>query len=178
MHLFPQLRKIERKFSREVTVISLRSANFAAEKETESLRRATLRYEIEYPVENDRDFQLWREHTVGTWPTLMLIGPAGKIIGKHHGEITQGMLDRFVSELVDEYDEKGLIQRSELTSNLEKEKESSRARSFPGKILADAVSSRIFIGDSNHNRMVITDFDGNAQHVIGSVDQGFSDGTY
>ena len=108
----------------------------------------------------------------------MLIGPAGKIIGKHPGEITQGMLDRFVSDLVDEYDEKGLIQRSELTSNLEKEKESSRARSFPGKILADAVSRRIFIGDSNHNRMVITDFDGNAQHVIGSVDQGFSDGTY
>ena len=52
------------------------------------------------------------------WPILMLIGPAGKIIGKHQGEITQGMLDRFVSELVDEYDEKGLIQRSELTSNL------------------------------------------------------------
>ena len=59
MHLFPQLRKIERKFSREVTVISLRSANFATEKETESLRRATLRFEIEHPVENDRDFQLW-----------------------------------------------------------------------------------------------------------------------
>ena len=34
------------------------------------------------------------------------------------------------------------------------------------------------VGDSNHNRMVITDFDGNAQHVTGSVDQGFSDGTY
>ena len=33
------------------------------------------------------------------------------------------MLDRFMSDLVDEYDEKGLIQRSELTFNLEKEKE-------------------------------------------------------
>ena len=178
MHLFPQLRKIESKFSRKVTVISLRSAKFAAEKETEGLRRATLRYEIEHPVVNDRDFQIWREYTVGPWPTLMFIDPAGKIIGKHQGEITQIMFDRFVPDVVDEYDEKSLIQRSELTSDLEKEKELSRALSFPGKILADAVSRRIFIGDSNNNRMVITDFDGNAQHVIGSVDQGFSDGTY
>ena len=54
---------------------------------------------------------------------LMFIDPACKIIGKHQGEITQGMLDRFMSDLVDEYDEKGLIQRSELTFNLEKEKE-------------------------------------------------------
>ena len=123
MHLFPQLRKIESKFSREVTVIGVHSAKFTAEKETVNLRRAILRYEIEHPVVNDRDFQLWREYTVGAWPTLMFIDPACKIIGKHQGEITQGMLDRFMSDLVDEYDEKGLIQHSELTFNLEKEGE-------------------------------------------------------
>ena len=119
MHLFPQLRKIESKFVREVTVIGVHSAKFTAEKETENRPRAILRYEIEHPVVNDRDFQLWREYTVGVRPTLMFIDPASKIIGKHQREVTQGMLD----DLVDEYDEKGLIQRSKLTSNLEKEKE-------------------------------------------------------
>ena len=123
MHLFPQLRKIESKFSREVTVIGVHSAKFTAEKETENRPRAILRYEIEHPVVNDRDFQLWREYTVGVRSTLMFIDPASKIIGKHQGQVTQGMLDRFMSDLVDEYDEKGLIQRSKLTSNLEKEKE-------------------------------------------------------
>ena len=123
MHLFPQLRKIESKFSREVTVIGVHSAKFTAEKETENRPRAILRYEIEHPVVNDRDFQLWREYTVGVRSTLMFIDPASKIIGKHQGQVTQGMLDRFMSDLVDEYDEKGLIQRSKLTSNLEKENE-------------------------------------------------------
>ena len=123
MHLFPQLRKIESKFVREVTVIGVHSAKFTAEKETENRPRAILRYEIEHPVVNDRDFQLWREYTVRVRPILMFIDPASKIIGKHQGELTQGMLDRFMSYLVDEYDEKGLIQRSELTFNLEKEKE-------------------------------------------------------
>ena len=119
MHLFLQFRKIESKFSREVTVIGVHSAKFTAEKETENRPRAILRYEIEHPVVNDRDFQLWREYTVGGGPTLMFIAPASKIIGKHQREVTQGMLD----DLVDEYDEKGLIQRSELTFNLEKEGE-------------------------------------------------------
>jgi len=123
MHLFPQLRKIEIRFSREVTVNGVYSAKFTAEKETVNLRRGILRYEIEHPVVNDRDFQLWREYTVGVWPTLMFIDPAIKIIGKHQGQVTQAMLDIFMSDLVDEYDEKGLIQRSELTSNLEKETE-------------------------------------------------------
>jgi len=118
MHLFPKLRKIESKFSREVTVIGVYSAKFTAEKETVNLRRAILRCEIEHPVVNDRDFQLWREYTVGEWPTLMFIDPASKIIGKHQWQVTHGMLDRFMSDLVDEYDEKELIQRSELTSNL------------------------------------------------------------
>ena len=85
MHLFPQLRKIESKFSREVTVIGVYSAKFTAEKETVNLRRAILRYEIEHPVVNDRDFQIWREYTVGVWSTLMFIDPASKIIGKRQG---------------------------------------------------------------------------------------------
>ena len=123
MHLFLQFRKIESKFSQEVTVIGVYSAKFTAGKETVNLRRAILRYEIEHPVVNDRDFQLWREYTVGGRPTLMFIDPASKIIGKHQGKVTQGMLDRFMSDLVDEYDEKRLIQRSKLTSNHEKEKE-------------------------------------------------------
>ena len=102
-----------------MTAIGVHSAKFTAEKETVNLRRAILRYEIEHPVVNDRDLQLWREYTVGVWPTLMFIDPASKIIGKHQGEVTQGMLD----DLVDEYNEKGLIHRSKLTSNLEKENE-------------------------------------------------------
>ena len=178
MHIFPQLRKLEEKFARELTVVGVHSAKFTAEKETENLRRAVLRYEIEHPVVNDRDFQVWQQYTVKAWPTLIFIDPAGKLVGKHEGEITLDAFDKLISDMVEEYDAQGLIRRSELRFKPEKEKEWERALSFPGKVLADAESDRLFIADSNHNRIVVTDLDGNALHVIGSGDQGFKDGPF
>ena len=178
MHIFPQLRKLEKKFAHEMTVVGVHSAKFTAEKETENLRRAILRYEIEHPVVNDRDFSVWQQYTVRAWPTLMFIDPAGKLIGKHEGEITLDVFDKLISDMVEEYDTQGLLQRSELRFKLESEKEWERALSFPGKVLADAESDRLFIADSNHNRIVVTDLDGNALQVIGSGDKGFKDGSF
>ena len=178
MHVFPQLRKLEEKFAREVTVVGVHSAKFTAEKETENLRRAVLRYDIQHPVVNDRDFQVWREYTVRAWPTLMFIDPIGKIIGKHEGEIALDAFEKLISDIIEEYDAQGLIQRSELNFKLEKEKEWERALSFPGKILADSESGRLYIADSNHNRIVVTDLNGKALDVIGSGQQGFTDGAF
>ena len=178
MHIFPQLRKLEEKFAREMTVIGVHSAKFTAEQETENLRRAVLRYGIEHPVVNDRDFEVWQQYTVRAWPTLMFIDPTGRLIGKHEGEIGLDVFDKLISDMVGEYDDQGLIEHSDLTFKPEKEKEWERDLSFPGKVLADVDSGRLFISDSNHNRIVVTDLDGNAWDIIGSGEQGFDDGAY
>ena len=39
---------------------------------------------------------------------------------------------------------------------------------FPGKVLADEAGDRLFIADSNHNRIVVTDLDGKLRNVIGT----------
>ncbi len=49
---------------------------------------------------------------------------------------------------------------------------------YPGKILADEAGGRLFIADSNHNRIVIAGFDGKLQHVIGSGEIGHADGDF
>jgi DNA-binding beta-propeller fold protein YncE len=49
---------------------------------------------------------------------------------------------------------------------------------FPGKILADAKSDRLFIADSNHNRLVITKLDGTLLETIGTGTPGASDGAF
>ena len=45
MHIFPQLRKLERKYASELVVVGVHSAKFPTEKETDSLtvRRAPVR---------------------------------------------------------------------------------------------------------------------------------------
>ena len=77
MHIIPDLKKLEHKYANELVVIGVHSAKFTAEKGTENIRQAILRYEIEHPVVNDHDMQIWQEYTVRSWPTLFLIDPTG-----------------------------------------------------------------------------------------------------
>ncbi len=49
---------------------------------------------------------------------------------------------------------------------------------FPGKIIADDASGRLYIADSNHNRIVVARLDGSMLDVIGSGAAGQTDGDY
>ncbi len=50
---------------------------------------------------------------------------------------------------------------------------------FPGKVLADAAGRRLFISDSNHNRIVVADLDSyEVLDVIGAGEPGLADGDY
>src|SRR5207245_732461 len=49
---------------------------------------------------------------------------------------------------------------------------------FPGKVLADAASKRLFIADSTHHRIVITDLDGKKIAIAGNGEPGKADGSF
>ena len=172
------MRKLEEKYADELVVVGVHSAKFAAEKDYENVRKAVLRYEIEHPVVNDKDFQVWQQYGARAWPTLMFIDPEGKVLGKHEGEFAVTDLDSLFSKMIAEYDNNQLVNRTPLTLSLEKDKEWERALSFPGKVLADEASDKLFIADSNHNRIVVTDLRGKLLEVIGSGERGLRDGGY
>ena len=178
MHVFPQLRKLEAKYAGELAVVGVHSAKFTAEKSTDNVRKAILRYEIEHPVVNDAEFQVWKQYGIRAWPTMMFIDPQGKVLGKHEGEFSLEPIDELVGEMVRHFDERGLLDRRPLLFKLEREKEWERALSFPGKVLADEDSGRIFIADSNHNRVVVSSLDGHVVDIVGRGDQGFADGSF
>ena len=69
--MLPQLRKLERKWSRELAVVGVHSPKFLSERESASVRAAILRLEVGHPVVNDRDFRIWQAYAVRAWPTLM-----------------------------------------------------------------------------------------------------------
>ena len=62
MHIFPQLRKLEKKFAKELAVVGVHSAKFPNEKDADNLIKAVQRYELEHPVINDVDFQVWQQY--------------------------------------------------------------------------------------------------------------------
>ena len=172
------MRKLEQKYSKELFVIGVHSAKFMAEKATENVRQAILRYDLEHPVVNDADFQIWQQYAARAWPTFMFIDPQGKIIGRHEGEIPYDAMDRVLGEMVAQFDSSGLIDRRTIPLTLEKEKETDRPLSFPGKVHADGPSGKLFVADSNHNRIVVSTLDGCVTDVIGSGEAGLSDGSF
>ena len=178
MHIIPDLKKLEKKYPNELVVIGVHSAKFENEKDTENIRRIILRYEIEHPIVNDADFKIWNAYTVDSWPTRYLIDPAGYIIGRLRGEGGYDALDKAIADSVAEFRKRGELNEAPLKLVLEKAKVGDLPLAFPGKVLADEKSDRLFIADSDHNRIVITKLDGTLIETIGTGVHGQDDGSF
>lgn len=178
IHIIPDLKRLEEKYADELVVIGVHSAKFENEGETENIRNVILRYELEHPVVNDKDFQVWNTYGARAWPTLVLIDPDGNVLGFHSGEGIYNLFDEVIAGMVTEFDERGRIDRTPLDLRLEREEQLDSPLLFPGKVLADEPNNRIFIADSNHNRLVISDLQGNVLEVIGNGRADLADGDY
>jgi len=174
MHTFPQLRRIERKYGDRVIVVGVHSPKFPAERETANLREAVLRYRIEHPVVNDRDFGVWNQFGGRAWPTLMFVDPQGRVIGKHEGELPFEQFDPLVGGMLKEFEERGILDPSAAAIALEQIQEPARTLKFPGKVLA--AEGALYIADTNHHRIVKAGLDGAIQKTYGSGDPGLLDG--
>ena len=176
MHLFPQLRKLEEKYKDSLVVLGVHSAKYTTEKDTDNIRSAVLRYDIQHPVVNDADFKVWQTWGIRAWPTIMFIDPRGQVIGKHEGELPYEEFDRLIGDMTSEFSRVELLDPTPLPYQLEAAKEAARPLAYPGKIEVD--SGRLFISDSNHNRVLIANLEGAVQDVIGSGEIGQSDGAF
>jgi DNA-binding beta-propeller fold protein YncE len=176
IHIIPDLKKLEAKYANQLVVIGVHSAKFENEKQTENIRRIILRYELEHPVYNDADFAVWQSYGVRAWPTQVLIDPAGYVVGQVSGEGNYDLIDKVITKLVDEFRKSGQLNEEPLKFTLERAAIGDLPLAFPGKVLADNTGGRLFIADSNHNRIVITSLDGNLIKTVGAGERGSADG--
>src|SRR2546422_2881678 len=178
MHIIPDLKRLEKKYANQLVVIGVHSAKFSNEKETENIRRIILRYELEHPVYNDAEFKVWQSYGIRAWPTQILIDPGGYVLGSVSGEGNYELIDQVVAKVVAEFRKRGELNEEPLKLTLERAKVGDLPLAFPGKILADAKADRLFIADSNHNRIVVTKLDGSLIETIGSGAASATDGAF
>ena len=184
IHILPDLERLEKKYPNELVVIGVHSAKFNAEKETNNVREAVLRYHIEHPVVNDADHRIWNAYGVNSWPTFWLIDPEGNIVGQTSSEGQYDLLDNVIGKLIETHRQKKTLNPKPIRISLERDKVMTRGNMspllYPGKIHADPAHNRLFIADSSNHRIVITDLEGKkldvagqgiSGNVVGSFDQ-------
>ena len=181
LHVIPVLEQVEKKFADEVVVIGVHSAKFENEGQTENLRQIVQRYGIHHPVINDKDFAVWQGYDARAWPTIAIVNPVGNWVIRQSGEIPFETFDVYLSGMIDYFDglDEDIIDRTPLELALEGAGDPGTPLLYPGKVLADEASDRLFVADSSHNRIVIADLTTHEiLDIIGTSARGFTDGDF
>jgi sugar lactone lactonase YvrE len=100
------------------------------------------------------------------------------VIGSISGEGNYAPIDAAIAKAVDDFRKRGELNEEPLKLTLERAKVGNLPLAFPGKVLADAKGDRLFIADSNHNRIVITKLDGTLVETIGTGERNLADGIF
>ncbi len=178
LQTLPELKRLEQAFPREVVVIGVHSPKFFGERDTENIRAAVVRHQVDHPVVNDANLVIARKYGATGWPSLRVIDPQGYLIAAHFGEATFEMMSRFVRRVLPRYRRQRVLDETPLRFELERYSRKPTPLHFPGKVLVDAEQSRLFIADSGHNRIVIAALDGALLDTIGSGEYGRKNGPY
>jgi DNA-binding beta-propeller fold protein YncE len=177
IHVIPDIERLEEEFADELVVIGVHSAKFDNESDTDQIRQVVVRYDLEHPVVNDADFAVWRSWGVNAWPTLILVDPAGNVVGGMSGEGVYEVFQPVIASLIAEFDGLGLLDRTPVDFTLERDGVADSVLSFPGKVLVDG--GRLFVADTNHHRIVVADVStGEVLDVAGSGARGYRDGGF
>jgi hypothetical protein len=172
--VIPQLRALEREFPDVVAVIGVHSPKFPAEKVPANVRAAVQRLDVDHPVVSDVDSEIWQAYGVRAWPTLMFIDPAGRVFGVHEGEFPRDAVRDMIKEALAAYTAEGELDHGPLPHT--PLPPGGAELRFPGKILVDSASNRLFIADSGHHRIIVADTNGAVSIIVGDGNAGFRDG--
>lgn len=177
IHIIPDLKRLEAEFAEELVVIGVHSAKFVNEAETANIRDVVLRYGVEHPVVNDRDFEVWQTWGANAWPTTALVDPAGNVVGGHSGEGVYDVMAPVIAALANEFDGTGVLDRTPIEFAREVDSRLDTVLAYPGKVFIDPIGQTLYIADTGHHRIVAADpASGQVLQVYGRGQSGFVDG--
>ncbi|MEO5580135.1 MAG: alkyl hydroperoxide reductase [Gemmatimonadaceae bacterium] len=173
------MRELERRYPAELVVIGVHSGKYHAERVTGRIRDASLRLGATHPVVNDRQFRIWRSYAVAAWPTLVVIDPAGKVVGSHAGEFAADMLVPFIDGLIAAAQASDTLDVRPIHFEPDQPGIAPGLLRYPGKVSVDG--NRIAISDSGNHRVLIGSLSDDRMRMtvtrtVGGAEPGFADG--
>jgi sugar lactone lactonase YvrE len=175
------LRRIPGAFADDaVLVVGVHSPKFPHEREPETLAHTLQRQDIRYPVVHDPDLLLWRDYGVRGWPTLVFVGPDGKVLGDLPGEPDADKLLSGIGQMVQGWRAgvHGPPPPLPLAHGTPRGTGANGSRlRYPTKIkpVGGGAQRQWICADSGHHQVVVLDDEGNELRRFGSGEAGFID---
>ena len=178
IHIIPDLHRLAEEYPDELVVVAVHWAKFDAERTSEAVEAASIRYGRQHPIVNDDQEVLREAYGVNAWPTVVVIDPGGKVVGQYAGEGVYTALEPVIATMAAEFGAAGDIDPTPLGERLKIAPALPTVLSFPGKVLADDARDRLFIADTGRHRILIATLDGELTQVIGTGGEGRTDGSF
>ncbi|XP_017770338.1 PREDICTED: NHL repeat-containing protein 2 [Nicrophorus vespilloides] len=169
MHILPELKEIEEEFTVDdgFVVVGVHSAKFENEKSSANVLNAVQRYNINHPVINDKNSEMWRRCEVHCWPTLLLIGPNRKplvmMMGEGHKEHMRLYISAALECFKDDVSKKDIPLH--LSAHLIGDASDVASLKFPGKVAYH--NGVLAVSDSGNNRILLIE-NGKIIKIIGN----------
>jgi len=188
MHVLPDLEYLEHRFADEpFVVVGVHSAKFTTEQQRRSIRAAMRRYDIAHPVVIDDEMRIWRAYGARAWPTFVLIGSDGKVVGAVAGEGHRELLETHIERALRAGRERGDLAQERFEVVSDASVPSASGLGYPGKVLWAPGAGEgdggglLFVADSSHDRVLALqepDELGRSAVVarIGTGERGLADG--
>lgn len=186
MHVFPELKAIEERFSIEngLVVVGIHSPKFQNEKDSANILSAINRYNLTHPIVNDSHSQLWNSLHIKCWPTLLVLTPTGEPLLLLMGEGHRAFLEKFIEHSLQFFTNKKQIKTFTLPISISTTLTPASSLKFPAKITrlqnknAKENEQRFAIADAGNNRILIMDGFGVIKQRIGGCEAAFVDGEF
>lgn len=173
IHTLPSIRRLEEEYSNQLLVIGVNSPKFNASQRDGTITGFIRRYDISHPVITDKHMVLWRQYGVYAWPTFILLGANGQLVGRYIGEgnfknIRRGIIKALMTARHKNYVKiNSILPISPLVIP-------NTPLLQPGKIAVN--TNYVAVSDTGHNRIVILNHRGNVIRVVGNGQRGHING--
>lgn len=171
LHTLPVLAQVSRELADEpFVVVGVHSPKFPTEADTALVREAIRRHGVTHPVVVDPGHAVWDAYAVRSWPTLVVVGADGVIVGAASGEPDVRPLRETLDRVLDE-------QRPLLSSRwlpLAPEPGPPGTLAYPGGIAV--AEDAVYVSDTGHHQVVAYDRAGCELRRYGSGTPGLVDG--
>jgi len=166
------LKALSRRFRNDLVIVSVHCPRFPAERDTAHLLKAINRFHIDHAVVHDPDMLLLNMYGTKFLPTQVLIDTEGYILGAMSGDGKRSQLELIIQFQLNKLD--GGAESRSPSFPVHRAREAPSVLSFPGRVLA--VSDRLYIADSGHNRILVVSSTGRLLRQFGNDEAGFIDG--